>query len=157
MAHLRCLLTLLALSSLGCGADDIQPVTGSWFYAEGETISDTCEVPGFSVSASTDFHLSNNGDGSFTVARDGQDIECELDGSEFDCVPVPLDPVNNDMFDATFELEVTYSGSFENEQTMMGRRVIAVSCVGTDCDAFATVLSTSFPCALVDGFDGVVN
>ena len=133
------LLTLLVMCApVGCGelggvdtsndgessgaAPEADPAEGAWFYAEGLSISDTCMLPGWSVNASTEFLLTNNGDGSFTVLREGQNIECDINGDNFSCLPVALEPVTVDALDVVFNLDVTYSGVFDSNTEITGQR-----------------------------------
>ena len=135
------------------GAD---PQTGAWLYQEGASISDTCMIPGWDVDGTTEFGLTNNGDGSFTVLREGQDIECTVAGDNFSCLPVALDPIMQDGLDATFNLEVTYVGTFSSNTALEGERTIDVTCTGSSCDAAAAAIMSSYPCAVVDSFSASV-
>ena len=161
-----CVVAVGACLSLGCSAGgsdggetgaDVSPRTGVWFYDEGANVSDSCMVPGWDVDNSTEFGLTNNGDGSFTVVREGQDIECTVPGEDFSCLAVSLDPIMQAGIDATFNLEVTYVGNFTSDTSLDGERTIDVSCTGSACEAAATSLMTSFPCAIVDGFSASSN
>jgi hypothetical protein len=131
---------------------DANPTTGAWVYLEGASISDSCMLPVGEIDASTEFGMSNNGDGSFTVAREGQDIECEIDGESFTCLPVPLDPISADGLDAVFNLEVTYVGTFPSDTSIDGERTIDATCTGTACGGVEALYMMNFPCALVDAF-----
>jgi hypothetical protein len=134
------------------GAPDANPPTGAWEYMEGASISDSCMIPGYEVDASTEFGLTNNGDGSFTVLREGQNIECDISGSSFSCAPVALDPATVDGVDATINFSVTYVGTFDSDTMITGERTIDTSCSGAACAQVESLYMMSFPCALVDAF-----
>ena len=135
---------------------DANPQTGAWLYLEGSSISDSCMIPGWNVDGTTEFGLTNNGDGTFTVLREGQNIECTVSGDDFTCAPVPLDPIMQDGLDATFNLEVTYVGTFSSNTALEGERTIDVTCTGSSCDAAAAAIMSSYPCAVVDSFSASV-
>lgn len=156
-------LALVAISLAlvpACGGSDTadaDPVMGAWYYAEGASLSDTCQIDGFDLSMSTEFGLTNNGDGTFTVRRDGEDIECDISGMDFDCIPLDLDPVPAAGFDASFNIAVTYVGEFQSNTSMTGERSLDAVCVGADCVLAEALLMTSFPCALVDEFSAYLE
>ena len=167
---LRSLLGLLCVVSLGLapacsessgneadggtdGAEpDANPPTGAWVYLEGASISDSCMIPGYEVDVSTEFALTNNGDGTFTVLREGKNIECDISGSNFSCDPLPLDPAMADGVDATFDFTVTYTGTFSSDTMLSGERTIDTTCTGSACAQVEALYMMSFPCALVDAF-----
>ena len=67
------------------------------------------------------------------------------------------EPISDPMFDASFDLSVTYEGGFGSDTALDGERTIDVSCSGADCQTLATALMTSFPCAVVDAFSASLN
>ena len=56
-----------------------EPVSGVWNYTNEGLVSNTCGADDLYTDPSTEFYLTNSGDGTFTVLQQSEDnIDCSL-------------------------------------------------------------------------------
>ena len=152
-------LAIVALLTTGCAEDDPEssassgtgadaaPPSGVWLYMDGGIDKNNCGTDDVYRDADTQFVLTDNGDGTFTVDQGAQeDFTCTIDGPDFDC-PNRLfaeEPV--DMLDATVSWQVSLSGTFHSDTYMTGTQRADIDCAGTQCNLVSTALAIALPC-----------
>lgn len=142
-------LATLALALCACGPE---PATGTWLFANGEVITNTCDIDE-SDPSSGNFTLINNGNGTFTIdpEDDSDPFLCTLDGADFIC-PKRLQE-SFDLPNATVDVNVTAQGFFDSDTFISsGRQKVTISCSGDGCGNAAFLLKLDFPCTTLVGF-----
>lgn len=133
----------------GCTSSDAiyEPHTGFWSYYDGGLLDNTCGSDDVWRDANTTFWLTNNLDGSFTIAQgDADDFVCTMSGTSFVC-PQRLsisNPVTG--YDATLHYHVSITGTLSSRDDMSGTQRVDVSCEGVDC-TLAPLAGVTVPCS----------
>jgi hypothetical protein len=140
-------LSALSLSLAPAACSRIDPVSGTWVYVNGQTLTNTCGDEG--EPSSGNFTVINNDNGTLTIEpEDGsQAFNCTLDGAELDCPDRLQEKIENDAVDAVITVNVRADGVFESDTYVTGTQTLTAACAGSQCALAESLLAISFPCA----------
>jgi hypothetical protein len=138
----------------GDSVPDADPRSGVWSYHDGGIVETSCDSTEMVyVDPDTSFLLTNNGDGSFTIAQgDREDFDCDIDGDDFDCPQRLFEELSVDGVDATVSWQVSVSGEFMGGEVMEGEQLANLACTGTQCELAEVALATALPCSYTVAF-----
>ena len=146
---------LAALAVTACGAEDITPLEGDWYWNIGKSTlaEDSCGRYELGMSDDSDaqylLSLTMAEDGAVElIDEDGVSLTCETDdGGAYACAPSSsTQDLSKKDFDAVFS--VTTALSFVLESSSKGTMSMRTDygCEGEDCDAVSSEASLPFPC-----------
>lgn len=151
----RLSLLALAVSLVACAdpeEDRANPPSGLWAYMDGGVVQNTCGTEDIGGDPDTNFSLTNNGDGTFTVDQNNEeDFDCNIDGETFEC---PYRIGGSETFDevsATINWRVRIDGSFPDDTRMIGEQTIDFTCEGAGCSNLG-LIGVTVPCNMVVAF-----
>jgi hypothetical protein len=134
-----------------------EPRTGTWTYEDLGILDNTCGWDEPWTDPDTSFHLTNNGDGTFTIAQDTYgDFECTQSGSDFECPDRLAGDFPYPQYQVTLALDVSISGEIHSKTHITGVQRFDVECSGDGCAA-APALGITFPCYYTSEFDATAN
>lgn len=149
---------VLLLGTTACGDGSTgapptyEPPTGVWTYVNEGILSNSCGVDNLYTDPNTEFYLTNNGDGTFTVAQGtDEDFTCTMSAEDFSCPDRLGGTVMPDQLAVTLTWQARIDGSFSSATAMSGVQTISFVCDGDACDLASTV-GITFPCAYEYGF-----
>ena len=146
-------LSLLALGLLSACNDDGSteggPRSGLWRYVDGGVVGNSCGTEDVVADPNTNFQLTNNGDGTFTVAQLVEDdFTCTVEGSSFTC---PERLGGSETIDggplgvATLTYTVRVEGTLDGTSAMSGTQIADITCEGAACAAGPSI-GITLPC-----------
>lgn len=144
------------LLTTACGGG---PTPGVWRYDEYGAAENTCNSSEVDLDQSGDFRVFEVEGSEFKVdPLDGTDIfDCDLDGDDFDCPDRHAETIPVDGVDATLDVQVRATGTFESSEAASGTQVGTVTCSGSGCAAVAAYANTSFPCRVSVDFEASLD
>jgi len=113
LALVLCASMLGACATNGSDGDgsvsDADPRSGVWSYQDGGITQTDCDsTDALYTDPDTEFLLTNNGDGSFTIAQgEHGDFDCSIDGDDFECPQRLYDELSVDGYDAVVSWQVS--------------------------------------------------
>lgn len=124
-----------------------EPTTGVWNYVNEGIIANSCGIEDLYTDPNTEFYLSNNGDGTFTILREeSEDFDCVMSGEDFACPDRIGGMTDVAALSITVSWQIRVDGSFASETSMSGVQTLTFACDGDACD-LAGLAGASFPCA----------
>jgi len=135
-------------SSGSTGDEPFEPRSGTWTYTGGNLISDGCNTDelGGGSPGSSDFELTNTGDGEFVMKyATGDPWRCTLTEQDFSCDALSGAEDVPD-YDVTIQSSSNHWGSFTNDVVLEGEFTVDIDCSGSDCSLAEWFYDLSFPC-----------
>ncbi len=136
----------------GCDDDDNgasserNPPTGVWSYDGQGVEENTCGTEDVFEDPDTNFILTNNGDGTFTVDQGAvNDFDCTITGNNFSCPERLYGEFPVAVFDVTLSYITRINGTFSSDTAASGTQRMDIECDGAGC-GLANTFGYTLPC-----------